>query len=123
MQMHTRRRLGAAHDVGDLAHRQLLLHVQDQHGALLRRQPCRGVPDTRERALASQALDGIRPRSRLLRERRRLIVARALLARKDLAPPAVLATMVETEIDEQPIEPRREPRPAAKTAGRFPEPD
>ena len=97
--------------------------MQDQHGSLLRREPSGGVPHARERALTSQALDGIHAERRLLLERRWDVVARALLTSEHLVPPAVLAAMVETEIDEQPVEPRREPGTPAKAARRLPEPD
>src|SRR5919108_2471036 len=108
VQMDADRGLRAPEHGRDLRRRQLFLDRQHPRRALLRREPLDGGPQARHRLLLGGPLPGVRlARGLSFDERDFILIA---LARHRTLPPAAAAAMIETQIDEDAIEPRREPR-------------
>src|SRR5262249_34450921 len=121
VQMGAHGRLGALEHPGDVVPGHVLLNPQEHRGPLARGQPIDRRPQRLQCFLPAQLIDRIVDRRRLPVEDR--LVSVVVLVSNPELPPLVLALVVQTQIDQDSIEPRREFRAPAKTAGRLVEPD
>src|SRR6476659_3295403 len=120
--MDAHRGFGAIEYARDLLRGKILLDLKHQRRALLRRQTRQGLPRLRHQLLPRDASRGVvLGRSRLPLEN--VVASRTRLGREPAPQPALAPpTVVETEVDENAMEPRREFRAAIETRGALEEP-
>src|SRR6266446_3613869 len=121
VQMDAHGRLGTLEHLGDLVGRQVLLDPEQYRGPLARREPVHRCAQFLHSPLPAELVHGVGDRRRLpLEDRIGAVVA--FVAHPEL-PPAMLALVVQAEVDEDTVEPGRELRPPAEAPGRLVEAD
>src|SRR6185436_8895675 len=120
--MDAHRGFGAIEHARDFLRGEIFFDLKHQRRALLRRQTPQGLPRLRHQLLPRDASRGIvLGWSRLPLEN---VVARGTRLGREPAPLPALPppTMVETEVDENAVEPRRELRATIEARGALEEP-
>src|SRR5262245_35230594 len=121
VQMDAHGRLGALEHPGDVVRGHVLLNPQENRRPLARSQAIDRRSQCLQRFLPAQLVDRIADRRRLPVEDRLASVVVVILNPE--LPPLVLALVVQTQVDQDPIEPRRELRATTKAPGHLVEPD
>src|SRR5262245_9308260 len=109
-------RLGALEYLGDVVRRHVLLHPEQHGGPLTRGQSIHRGAQVLHCSLVGELVDGVGDGRRLPVEDRLTLVV--IIARPQL-PPAILPFVVEAKVDQDPVEPGGELRPAAEAPGRL----
>src|SRR5881396_3752005 len=122
VEVHPHRRLRALQHRRDLRRRQLLLYLKDHGRALLRREPAHGLPEPLQRPLPSDRVHGVVGGCRLAVEEWLVRLGIALVTYPELPPP-MLAPLIETQVDDDAVEPGRELRAAVEAPRRLEDPD
>src|SRR5207249_2327079 len=122
VEVHPHRRLRALQHRRDLRRRQLLLYLKDHGRALLRREPAHGLPEPLQRPLPSDRVHGVVGGCRLAVEEWLVRLGIALVTHPELPAP-MLAPLIETQVDDDAVEPGRELRPAVEAPRRLEDPD
>src|SRR5262245_56386136 len=120
VQVDSHGRLRALEHPGDIVGRHVFLHPEEHGSTLARSQSIHRGAQVLHRPLRAQLLGRVGDRRRLPLEDRLVLVA--VVTRPHL-PPAILALVVEAEVDQDPVEPGRELRPPAEAPGRLEETD
>src|SRR5437867_4241668 len=110
-------RLGTLEHLGDLVGRHVLLHPEQDRGPLARRELVHRRGQLLHRPLPAQLVHSVDDRCRLPLEEW-IVAVVTFVARPEL-PPAMLALVVQAEVDQDPVEPGRELRPPAEAPGRL----
>src|SRR6266852_3433072 len=121
MQMDAYRRLGTLEHPGDVVRRHILLDPKEHRGPLARGQPIYRRPQLLQHLLPAQLVYRIVDRRRLPVEDR--VGPVIVVVANPEVPPLVLPLVVQTEVDQDPIEPGRELGPSAKAPRARVEPD
>src|SRR5207247_5766243 len=122
VEVHPHRCLRALQHRRDLRPRQLLLYLKDHGRALLRREPAHGLPEPVQRPLPSDRVHGVVGGCRLAVEEWLVRLGSALVTYPELPPP-MLAPLIETQVDDDAVEPGRELRAAVEAPRRLEDPD
>src|SRR5205809_1519153 len=122
VEVHPHRCLRALQHRRDLRRRQLLLYLKDHGRALLRREPAHGLPEPLQRPLPSDRVHGVVGGCRLAVEEWLVRLGIALVTYPELPPP-MLAPLIETQVDDDAVEPGRELRAAVEAPRRLEDPD
>src|SRR5439155_821224 len=122
VEVHPHRRLRALQHRRDLWRRQLLLYLKDHGRALLRREPAHGLPEPLQRPLPSDRVHGVLGGCRLAVEEWLVRLGIALVTHPELPAP-MLAPLIETQVDDDAVEPGRELRAAVEAPRRLEDPD
>src|SRR5215813_11976198 len=97
----------------------MLLRVEDHCRPLLRGKSMHRAPQSRHRLRLAHLITGIGTGCRLSLDERLLGIA-IRVARDEPRPPATPTLVIQTRVDQDSIEPRREPGVTAKSPGRLP---
>src|SRR3990167_2636000 len=121
VQVHPHRRLRALEHGRDLRGRELLLHREEHGRPLARREPVDGCPERAHRLLASELVGRVMRGCGLPLEEPTAL--RLVLVPGPEPPPAIPPAMVQAEVEDDPVEPRRESSAPAEAPGGLVEPD
>src|SRR5215475_14424963 len=121
VQVDTHGRLGALEHPGDIVRRHVLLNPEQYRRPLARSQSIDRRPQRLHRLLPAQLVYRIVDRRRLPVEDR--LAALLVVVTQPEPPPLVLALVVQTQVDEDPIEPCRELRSPTKAPRHLVQPD
>src|SRR5256712_2922146 len=122
VEVHPRGRLRRLRPRGELRRGQLFLHLKDHGRRLLRREPAHGLPELLQRPLPSDRVHGVVGGCRLAVEVWLVRLGIALVTHPELPPP-MLAPLIETQVDDDAVEPGRELRAAVEAPRRLEDPD
>src|SRR3990167_8642801 len=115
VQVHPHRRLRALEHGRDPRGRELLLPREEHGRPLARREPVDGCPERAHRLLASELVDRVMRGCGLPREAPP--PPRRVLAPAPAPPPAVPRAMAQAEVEDAPVNPRRESSAPAEAPG------